>query len=266
LLPPYLLDPLPRHPAAITHFLMRLAVVNFVDQTQAGGAVHRAIPDLLSTQLLKTERFEVYDRGQLRMRPAESIVEKLRADARVDGFVAGAVTAVDLGAKQITVDLRVVGARSDLVLLAKQYTIPFKSKAPATTKHKIHEQREDSVTFDLEGNTQFSVDLGAVDRIAKDILEAFPRVSDGRVVELAPQHVVVSKGSRDGVFRGITAYVEAVNEDLVDPKDPSATVGSGAYVGELYVFSVQANKSLALCFRGDNRRCSLRMGDVVRFK
>jgi hypothetical protein len=266
LMPPYRLDPLPRYPASITHFLMRLAVVNFVDQTQTGGVVHRAIPDLLATRLLKTERFEIYDRGQLRMRPAESIVEKLRADARVDAFVTGAVTAADLGAKQLTVDLRVVGARSDLVLLAKQYVIPFTSKAPATTKHKIHEQQEDTVAFDLEGNAQFAVDLGAVDRIAKDILEAFPRVSDGRVVELAPQHVVVSKGSRDGVFRGMTAYVEAVNEDLVDPKDPSATLGSGTFVGEIYVFSVQANKSLAICFRSDKQRCSLRIGDVVRFK
>lgn len=264
LYPPFLRAELPRRPTEITHFLLRAAVLDFVDQTHLAGDLHRVLADRLTTELRRTERFELYDRGQLRDQPRErhaEIVKRLKK--QVDLVISGAITKLDFKSRRAEVDLRVVSTHDDLVLFAKRYTVKILAPQRRIAEHK-HE--DSKVSYELSATDLFGLDDASLTQIGNEVQEALPRVGDGRVTELAPSFVVVDKGLNDRVFRGMSAYVEAVMEDLVDPKAPSGLVSTGLFVGQLYVVSVQPTKSLAVCVRSDGQRCALRVGDVVRFK
>ena len=173
--PPYLRVKLPRVSTYITHFKMRFAVFNFIDQTHAAGELVKILPDMLTTELFNTGRFEIYDRGQLRDRSGEEI-EKLMAKMKsrwsVDSFVHGSITGLSPDRKKLSVDIRIISSRGDLVVFAKSFQISY------------------------EGRLNLVASRGDIVKIAKTIWEAFPKVADGKIVDLTPQHVVVSRGGR----------------------------------------------------------------------
>jgi hypothetical protein len=263
--PPFLRADLPRKPSAVTHFHMRLAVLNFVDQTHLAADLERVLADRLTTELIRGGRFELYDRGQLRARrPTDAAKAMQQGRDLADAIVMGAITQVNYKERRAQLELRAVAARDGLVLFSKRYSIGILAPDRRIDKHKHEGDR--ALTYELEGTHLFGVDDESLKQMSLDLHEALPRVGDGRVAELTPTHVIIGKGSRDKVFRGMSAYVEAMQDDLVDPKAPGGSVSTGVYVGQLHIFSVEPNRSHGLCYRNDGHPCVLRVGDLVRFK
>ena len=57
-------------------YKFRIAVLDFIDQTNSAGDLVRTIPDILTTSMFDTQRYDIYDRGQLRDKSV-SEVERL---------------------------------------------------------------------------------------------------------------------------------------------------------------------------------------------
>lgn len=217
----------------------RLAVINFVDQTNAAGQLVKTIPDVLTTGLYETQRFDILDRGQLR----EKSVNDLREEAGklpVDGLLQGAITQIQPDEHTIICDIRVTNRLTEQVVYAKSYPIRYK------------------------GSLDVVLDRSDINKLSVEIAGQFPTMSEreeARVMEISSDLVTISAGSDKGIRAGMAALVVAPGDLKRDPAS-GEVLSSRAYVGLVMVISVNERSSRARIAANTN----ILVGDRVVFK
>ena len=239
--PLYHLHPPRQALEGVSSYKFRLAVFNFIDQTANAGELVKTIPDILTTSLFKTGRFDIYDRGQLRgktQNEVEELQRSLKQYYQADGILQGSITRFSPESKTMTLDIRVNNVLSDAVMFAKSMNVGY------------------SGIMDVEVNRDH------LDVLAQQVSSAFPNLSEGKVTSIGESAVTINMGEREGVVRGMTGFVVTAGDIMKDP-DTGETLSSEVYVAEVYVAGVEPKTCKAIVSR---KSADVRVGDIVKFK
>jgi hypothetical protein len=241
---------------------MKVAVLDFSDQSSRLESLRASLADMLSTELYKSGRFEVYDRGQLRHEDFTKIIEACQksqqaceeaekatlalrdADFKAiqsatDAFLLSAITNVSPG--RLTIDYRLVNAQSFAVMTAGSAQIGFQEDASTVETDR---QALVQVAATLRG----SLPTPTAGKLGKVL------VQDGRVL-------TISLGRKDGIIPGMNVFVVGPGRVQMGA-DNKPNVIDEAYLAQAYVVSVYDNTSQVVVYLGDD----FRVGDDVRFK
>lgn len=216
----------------------RLAVINFVDQTGAGGNLVKTIPDVLTTGLYDTQRFDLYDRGQLRELSLNDLEEQ-QQKLPVDGMLQGAITQIRPADKIIVCDIRVTNRFTNAVMYAN------------------------SAEFRYTGALDVLVNRDDVNLLSTDIADSFPKLDerqDVRVLDISGNRVTISAGADQRLKTGMTALVYTKG-DLTRDMDSGEVLSSFYYVGQVSIVSVLDRVAKAQIDAGQPL-----VGDTVIFK
>jgi hypothetical protein len=240
-------------------FKFRVAVLDFIDQTNAAGDLVRTIPDIITTSLFETPpqpappvepgsaapgRFDIYDRGQLRdksSREAEALVKDLRERFVIDGVIQGSITRFSPQSREMTIDIRLINAQSSAVMFAAQQTLHY------------------------TGVLDVKVERADIESLSRTITAAVPVLKDARVAARNGDEVVVNVGEKSGVKKGMAALVIATGNSLIDPASGDALT-SRYIVAEVYVTAVEPDISRAQVVRDTKEPGAIKPGDLMRFK
>jgi hypothetical protein len=214
--------------------------------------LRRSIPAMLLTELFGEGRLAVYDGGSIRLPVSDELIKEATASQFVDGYVSGTITSHVLanGTGKVCFDIRLSNAKNHQVLFAQPACVSV---------------RRESDTLALERND--------IRGVATAMSAAVKQVPAGSIISAEGDLVTINRGTSAGVTRGMMAYLTAdgdgrpnkIVDGVVGRLVPSAlarTGGMSAVVGEMYVTSVEADRSLAVLFRGDYAV----PGDAVYFK
>jgi hypothetical protein len=273
---PYLPIQAARSPIVPWSQYIRLAVFNFVDQTGKAGSIVETLAENFATELKISGRFEIHDRGQLRYDDFTQTIDKWQKNQKheilpiskdsnvhaasqeskdlgylqsvfnrileeVDGVLFGSVSSIS--GSSLSIDVRIVNARSFTVLFAGSAKIQYESGG---------------------GNIKISRD--DVIKVVKDIKTAFPptTMKIGKILVQDGPLVTINIGKKDGVIPGLNIFVVTPGSLLKLSEAPgqSAGISDEIYLAEAYVVSVFENTSKCIVYRGKD----FRVGDEVRFK
>jgi curli biogenesis system outer membrane secretion channel CsgG len=259
-----------------------MAVFNFIDQTGKAGPVTEGLPDALSTALFQSNRFALYDRGQLRhddfgqllaswqkyqkhmgkdiigeksaekgKEPLSSVPFHIGALEREFNQILASVDTVFIGAlteiqgSVITLDYRVINSWSNVVLYAGQHRIGY-----GMSGREVDFNRED------------------LRRLVKLVVNAFPdpvALRTGQVLVQDGRTLTVDLGKKDKILVGMNALILAPGEQIL--KTPGGEkVRDVMYLAEAYVAAVYGNSCKMRVFRADDKHPDYRVGDFVKFK
>jgi hypothetical protein len=245
MMPPTLPPETPRRGIRPRSYKMKLAVFNFTDQTGSAGKLIETIPDMLSTELFTTRRFELSERAEIRGIEAREI-EKIRSEykLRVDAFLVGGITRFSVDDKTMTLDVRAINAYNGTVMFASHFDVHY------------------SGVLDVKANRE------DVAKIAEAVYRAFPELGDPnvRVVSLSGRTVTINLGRQDGVKVGMGALIIARGDTLKDPVSGDE-LADEIYVGEVYVVEAGDKTSKAIIAQqAVEGTPSVKLNDAIRFK
>ena len=260
--PPPMLPIVPARETIVpTSQFMKLAVLNVIDQTGKAGTAVEPLADELTTELHKTARFEVYDRGQTRNYDFAQVIDRCQKEsggckgeekdsdrsirtahhlkeyktilADADAVVVTAITAIQPA--KIEIDWRLVNAHSFTVMVAGTAVIPLDTTAGALRFDRL-----------------------ALERVAIDLRGGLPKPTGkhGKVLVQDGAVLTLSLGRKDGVIPGLSIFV------IAPVAGDNALVVDESYLAQAYVVSVYDNTSQVVVFKGNDYR----VGDDVRFK
>jgi curli biogenesis system outer membrane secretion channel CsgG len=252
---------------------MKVAVFNFVDQTGKGDALVESLADMLATELHRSGRFEIYDRGELRHYDYGQMVDqcqKMGGDCAkevtpdeasaggnmqeslaylanaynqimqdTDAVLTCAITSISEGRAKF--DCRLINARSKTVMTAGTFSASYSS-----------------------GGASLDIERGGIARTADEIQDALPKPSTGKLGKVLVQDgpvLTISMGRKDGIIAGMNVFVIGPGRVLAG-QDGAATTVDEVYLAQAYVVSVYDNTSQVVVFLGND----FRVGDSVRFK
>jgi hypothetical protein len=269
--PPYIPIEQARVTIIPTSQFMKVAVLNFVDQTGYADGLVEGLADMLATEMHRTGRFEIYDRGHLRhydfaqvldtcdktkgrceekdataagasvyhehLAHARDAFDAIRADT--DALLQCAITSLsDTSAK---FDCRLVNSQSFTTMLASPYGVKY--------------SRDDRT---------LNIERSGIARAADDIRSSLPKPDSGSVGKLLVQDgqvLTISMGRKDGIIPGMNVFVIGPGRVLSAGGGAPTTVDE-VYLAQAYVVSVYDNTSQVVVFHGTDYR----VGDAVRFK
>ena len=256
-------------------YKFRTAVLDFIDQTNSAGDLVRTIPDVLTTTLFDTQRFDIYDRGQLRDKTpsqVEGIINCLAkkmgcTDSRdegyqIDGMIIGSITRFSPQEHQMTVDIRLINAQSDAVMFAVQQTLQY------------------------QGVLDVKVDRADIDRLSKQIAIAIPKVDDAHIVAKNGDEVTINIGEETAGLckamvddapvsepkprkrcppkKGMAAFVIATGDSLADP-GTGDVLASNYIIAEVYITAVEGRITRGHVYH-KQKTAWVQPGDLVHFK
>jgi len=278
--PPYLpIDPA-RKTIIPTSQYMKIAVLNFVDQTGKAGDLVESLADVLSTELHQTRRFEIYDRGHLRHYDFTQVLDRCNCAGKGPGCDGkgsegeGACSSSGESAGTDRFDARTsIAAESFDTLRSKTDALLLCAITTAADGKAVFDYRlvnSQSFTVLVAGvgsvNYRGTTDLlkvirgGMVD-VAQKIKKALPTPntkSYGKVIVQDGVVLTVSLGQKDGIIPGLNIFVIGARGQ----GGRTSTVDE-AYLAQAYVVSVYDNTSQVVVFHSEN---DYRVGDNVRFK
>jgi hypothetical protein len=224
-------------------YKFRVAVLDFIDQTNAAGDLVRTIPDILTTNLFDSQRYDILDRGQLREKTPKEVEENIRMltnGGQIDGKIVGSITRFSPQNRELTVDIRVINAQSDAVMFAVQQTLHY------------------------TGVLDVKVERDDIKAVATKVAAGVPRIQDARVAVRNGSEIVVNIGEDSNVKKGMAAFIIGTGDSLEDPA--SGDVLTSRYIiGEAYVTAVEQKISHAVIFR-PHEGGEIRPGDLIHFK
>lgn len=271
--PPYVPITAARTTIVPSSQFMKVAVFNFVDQTGKGGSMVESLADMLATELHRSGRFEIYDRGELRHYDYGQMVDlcqKMGGECAkevtpdqassagnvqlslqylqrsygdimngTDAVLTCAITSISEGRAKF--DCRLVNSRSMTVMTAGSFSVSFQTTGAG-----------------------LDIDRGGVSRAADEIQGALPKPSTGKLGKVLVQDgpvLTISMGRKDGIISGMNVFVIGPGRVLAG-QDGSSTTVDEVYLAQAYVVSVYDNTSQVVVFLGND----FRVGDSVRFK
>ncbi len=245
-LPPPTLPPAqPRRGMIPRSYKMKLAVLNFVDQTGTADVLVETIPDVLATELFNTEkRFEVKERAELREFNPNQIEEvRQKYKTEVDAFLVGSVTRNSESDHTLTLDVRAINAENGTVMYAGNFNIRY------------------------SGDRDVKVNRDDITKIAEDLLLAFPPWTpnpDIKIVSKSGANISINLGQEGGARIGMGVLIVAEGETLLRDPVSGENLGNEVFVGEAYVYEVAEKTCKARI--AENSQGIVKLGDFVRFK
>jgi curli biogenesis system outer membrane secretion channel CsgG len=273
---------LPIPPARVTIVpisqFMRVAALNFIDQTGAARQLTETLADMLSTELHKTGRFEVYDRGQLRMFDFAQVVDQCQktgkgacgsvetAREKVVVGESGSVREYDLRTKYTLESMNQILGSTDAVLICAITSI---SGGRVSFDYRLVNSHSFTTMVSGVGSVSFEASGGAM-RVARDdmvkiadaIKDALPTPMAGKLGKVTVQDgtvLTISLGRKDRILAGMNVFVVAPGRGQYQAADKLV---DEMYLAQAYVVSVYDNTSQVVVFQGND----FRVGDDVRFK
>ena len=254
--PPTVLPEQPRRGIQARSYKMKLAVLNFVDQTGSAGKLIQTIPDVLATELFNTGRFEIKERAELREFDANKMDEvRERYKTTVDAFLVGSITRFSTDNKTMTLDVRAMNAANGTVMYAGHHEVHYEGVLDVKTK------RED------------------ISAMSTAVFKAFPTLGgpDIKVASVSGDTIRINVGEKDGVKTGMGILIASRGDTIRDPVS-GGSLGDEIFVGEAYVVEVSEKAAKASLVPVDPRGKPLsvdsqegrppmvRLYDSVRFK
>jgi len=230
----------PRDEVLIENYKFRVAVMDFTDQTGQAGDLVKTIPDILTTELFKQGRLDLYERDPLRglsVRDAGELVEGLMDKGVIDGVISGTVTRFSRVEKTIVIEVRLL-SRNKAVMYADQRSLSY------TGRRAMEISRDD------------------VFSLGESISKAVPRVPDLRIVSKNAGQITLNGGSNKGLVTGMTGYVQAYLEKINDPETGEIPKPSAIIVGEVVIDHVAEDSAIGRVILGDD----VLVGDTLHFK
>jgi curli biogenesis system outer membrane secretion channel CsgG len=259
-------------------YKFRLAVLDFTDQTNAAGDLVRTIPDILTTKLFESKRYDIFDRGQLRNRSprdVETAINGLRREFKIDGMLVGSITRFSPQDHKMSIDVRLINVYSEAVMYASRLEVNY------------------------HGTLEVEVDSADIGKLAESVRDAIPdrdALKGARIHSLNSGEVVITVGEDRNVKKGMAALVIASGDTIADPVTLEE-LSDQSIIAEVYVTSVELKTCRAMISRPGARRnvrnasqdgsavlgrdatappdqddedphlpWSIRQGDLVRFK
>jgi hypothetical protein len=230
----------PRDEVLIENYKFRVAVMDFTDQTGQAGDLVRTIPDILTTELFKQGRLDLYERDSLRglsVRDAGDLVEGLMDKGVIDGVISGTVTRFSRIEKTIVIEVRLL-SRNKAVMYADQRSLGY------TGRRAMEISRDD------------------VYSLGEAISKAVPRVPDLRIVSKNASQITLDGGSDKGLVTGMTGYVQVYLQKINDPETGEIPKPSAVIVGEVVIDHVADDSAIGRVILGDD----VQVGDTLHFK
>ncbi|HEX9577375.1 MAG TPA: hypothetical protein VF993_06460 [Myxococcales bacterium] len=232
-----------------TSYKFRVAVLDFTDQTNSAGDLVRTMPDILTTSLFDTRRYDIYDRGQLRNKSPQEVekeVHDLAVNGIIDGEILGSITRFSPADRTMIIDVRLINGRSSAVMFAREQPIHYKGVLDVQVERK-----------DLQ-------------ELAKLIKDAVPEdVPEARIAAKNGDELVISAGSNLGIIKGMTAFVVA-SGDTIEHPESGETLSSRSLIAEVYVTAVEKQICRAQIARPrpdeERKGFYIQVNDLVRFK
>jgi len=242
----------------------KIAVLTFIDQTEKAGLVTDPIADILTTELFKNNRFDLYDRSDLTQKTItitdthhEKEVEpdgeissekktrkvETRGDSSdltsmqyrnveklVDGILIGYITSYEAGKKEgkFEFDYRIVNASAPKNMAQVKKLIGFSGTG---TVNFVTDPEHQSVTFNRE-------DVKVIaETIRKGFAGKYKELSDSNEIRIVDQEgykITINAGSNQNIGQGFAGYVvketrlgtfEYLAEFVIVNTFPDASIG-----------------------------------------
>lgn len=265
-----------------------IAVVNFIDQTGTALDLVEALPDAVSTALQNTQRFSLFDRGQLRQLDRGQLRQKGKRGAGMlyDTYPTEPPYGVkpDTGGRyyswavrrmiQVQEEIESLKAIRDQVDAILMASITGRNEAAVTIDYRLVTSVFQRVIYAASvkipytqsgGGRGFSFNRAKLEAEAKRIVAFFPepaKLKEGKILNIRGGFVVLDLGKRDGLFPGLTAFVHSPKELMLHPSD-DRSIPEDVYRGLIYVTGVFDETAQAFVYKGLG---NLKVGDKVRFR
>jgi hypothetical protein len=223
------------------------AAVAAVAGASAGYGLEQALPAMILSELHNEGRFAVYEGGNIRAGGKGEALNESSAFEYVDAYLSGTITS--LAKDKVCFDVRMANAISHEVLFTKTACVPLQPDGsgvapPVASAPNAQPQRD------------------AVKRLTDELSRAIPKIGYARVTSADGRLIFIDKGAKDGVVRGMAAYVVSTGDSVHDPAihgtvasfagvDPASVAMSPIVVGELYVLSVEDTYSIGNLWKGE---------------
>jgi len=230
----------PRDEVQIENYKFRVAVLDFSDQTGQAGDLIKTIPDILTTELFKLGRLDLYERDSLRglsTHDAGDLVEGLMNKGAIDGVISGTVTRFSRTEKTIVIEVRLL-SRNKAVMYADQRSLAY------------------------SGRRAMEISRDDVFSLGEAISQAVPNVPDLKIVSKNASQITLNGGSNKGLVAGMTGYVQAYLEKINDPETGEIPRPTYVIVGEVVIDNVSEDSAIGRIVLGDD----VLVGDTLHFK
>jgi hypothetical protein len=285
--PPYLPITPARTTIVPTSQFMKVAVLNFVDQTGKARAVAETMADMLATELHRSGRFEVYDRGQLRLMDVDFtayVMETQRASATTANVaVAASAGGGELGGSNVPhrepaspasymeyflKSFEAIRAQTDALLLcaitsADGGRVEVDYRLINSQSFTVMVAGSATVVFRLGGDGT-KVERDGIQDLAAEVRSSLPKPATGQLGRVMVQDgkvLTISLGRKDGIIPGMNVFVVAPGKTVAASSGAPASVDE-MYLAQAYVVSVYDNTSQVVVYNG----ADYRVNDSVRFK
>lgn len=217
----------------------RVAVLDFIDNTNSAGDVAKAIQVALNVALVKGERFDVHDKGQHREKTSEgatSIVNELIKEGQIDAALLGYINRKN---NDLTLSVQLKSAYTSEMLMS------------------------DSWPLQASG----MMDDSFIPAIAAKITSAVPAIQNARVEVRNGDEVTIKAGSSVGVLKFMSAFVLAKADTIDEPKEKKDRDAPTArrIIAEIFVTSVEEHRSYARIHRIE-KGSWIEQDDIIQFK
>lgn len=265
----------------------KIAVLTFIDQTEKAGMVTDPIADILTTELFKTLRFDLYDRSDLTQKTltitdesrkkemdedGELVSEKKtltkeilgdtsdltskqyeKVEELVDGILVGYITSFEAGEEsgQFEFDYRIVNAPAPPELHMDQLKKLIVFSGTGIVRFTTDPEHK-SITFNREDIRVIS------DSIKIGFAGKYKELSDGndiRITDLAGYKITINAGTKQNIRQGFAGYV-------VKP----TKVGTFKYMAEFVIVNTFENASIGFITSPKITRGSVSKNAVVKIK
>lgn len=217
----------------------RVAVLDFIDNTNSASDVAKAIPVELKVALVKSKRFDVYDKGQHREKSSEgatSIVNELIKEGQIDAALLGYINRPN---NDLTLSVELMSAYTNEIMMSDKFPLDASGK----------------------------MDDSFIPTISGKITGAVPPVENARVMVRNGEEVTIDAGSGKGVHKWMSAFVLAKAEGFEDPTESrhADAPNDRRIIAEIYVTAVEENRSYARIRRID-KGSWIERDDIIQFK
>jgi len=275
-----------------------LAIPNCVDMTGLAKDLRKSLADMLYTQLFKTHRFNLYDRGELVDLDTDWIEKSLKDSFYEEKGVAKKEEGTKTHQTADSTQMDKVGAslnlqnykekkRNELInpllknadglLLIYITSREGKGKAGAISlDYRIVSTSSDDKVVLFAGSQQIryrtvsskelSYDRTDISSIAEEIVKVFPNPNTkrkGQVISIDGDHVVIDIGESLHIIPGLRGYIAYVDDSIYTSDYVKAQ--QYAYLAKFQITQVYDKTSIAKIFPSDEIP-DIKVGDVVLLK
>ncbi len=268
-----------------------MAIPNCIDMTGLAKEIRKSVADMLYTELFKTHRFNLFDRGELVNLDTDWIEKSLKdssskeknADANkevdnsmVDNSIVDQSIKVleekERRSKEITDKLKKSADGLLIVYITSRIrnkkggSISLDYRIVSTGEHNvILFAGSQKVRINISSAKQLDYSRDDITKIAVNIVSVFPNpkaTRKGQVISVDDNRIVIDIGTYQHIIPGLRGYV-AVVDDSVYTSD-AVKAQQYSYLAKFQITEVYDKTSTAIIL--DPKNADIKVGDIIVLK